>query len=74
MIYDKKIFQKLGNLLVETIPVWEEVTFHFDKRRNYSEWSAYYIQSSFDRESEKIMGDVHKIISYYQAVPLIGVK
>ena len=53
MIYDKKIFQKLGNLLVETIPVWEEVTFHFDKRRNYSEWSAYYIQSSFDRESAK---------------------
>ena len=22
----------------------------------------------------RVMGDVHKIISYYQAVPLIGVK
>ena len=26
------------------------------------------------RHFEELMGDVHKIISYYQAVPLIGVK
>ena len=25
-------------------------------------------------DNRSIMGDVHKIISYYQAVPLIGVK
>lgn len=51
MIYDKQLFQKIGNLLVETIPVWEEVTFHLDKRQDHSEWSAYYVQSSSDKES-----------------------
>jgi len=27
-----------------------------------------------DASEFAVMGDVHKIISYYQAVPLIGVK
>ena len=53
MIYNKKIFQDLGKLLVETLPVWEEVTFHFDKRRSHLEWSAYYIQRSIDKEHAK---------------------
>ncbi len=27
-----------------------------------------------ERAKHEVMGNVHKIISYYQAVPLIGVK
>ena len=55
MIYDKKIFHELGNLLIETMPGWEEVVFHFEKRKNRSEWTADYVPKNSTKKKTLII-------------------